>query len=66
MWKHYYRGGKLEPQLKQLAASMVYQWFTVLSKKYLNEAAINAIAADPRLIIHFSYASWNGEGWYLL
>jgi hypothetical protein len=64
LWKHYYRGGKLEPQLKQLAASMMYQWFTVLSKKYLNEAAINAIAADPRLIIHFSYASWNGEGWF--
>lgn len=63
-WKHYYRGGILEPKLKTLAARIMFKWFTVLAGKYLNQAAQEAIAADDRLILHFSYASWNGEGWF--
>ncbi len=63
-WKHYYRGGVLEPKLKRLTASMMYGWFSTLAGKYLSPAALSAIAADPRLILHMSYASWNGEGWF--
>lgn len=64
VWKYQYRGGKLEGQLKKLVASMMFKWFNYLSKKYILAASMDAIANDPRLIIHFSYASWNGEGWF--
>lgn len=63
-WKQYYRGGELEPQLKKLAAKIMYSWFLVLSAKYITPKAAQLIANDDRLIIHFSYASWNGEGWF--
>jgi hypothetical protein len=63
-WKHYYRGGILEPKLKLLTAKIMYQWFTELAGKYLNADAVAAIANDDRLILHFSYAAWNGEGFF--
>lgn len=58
------RGGKAGPELKELTAAIMYKWFTELSEKYLTHDSIEAIANDDRLIIHFSYASWNGEGWF--
>jgi hypothetical protein len=63
-WKHYYRGGILEPKLKALTARIMYQWFLELSAKYLTPASMKAIANDERLMIHFSYAAWNGQGWF--
>lgn len=63
-WKYQYRGGWLEPKLKPLAASIMYQWFLYLASKYLKETDLKAIANDDRLLIHFSYASWNGQGWF--
>lgn len=63
-WKHYDRGGLSGPKLKRLAATIMYQWFTELAAKYLTPAALQAVSEDPRLILHFSYASWNGEGWF--
>lgn len=63
-WRHYYRGGILEPKLKTLAARIMFRWFSHLAAKYLNQQAQEAIADDDRLILHFSYASWNGEGWF--
>lgn len=63
-WKHYYRGGLDGPKLKRLAATIMYGWFTELATKYLTPAALEAVAADPRLILHFSYAAWNGQGWF--
>jgi len=63
-WKHYYRGGPLEAKLRRLAAEIMFKWFLYLSLKYLNDRAVKAIGEDPRLMLHFSYASWNGEGWF--
>lgn len=63
-WKHYYRGGAQQPILKELCAKLMYQWFTELSKKYITHEAAQAIANDDRLIVHFSYAAWNGSGWF--
>lgn len=65
MWKHEYRGGTLEPKLKRLVATIMYKWFMKLFSKYVTPAAQAAVAKDDRLIIHFSYASWNGEGWFM-
>ena len=63
-WKHYSLGGSLNAPLKDLAGRIMYQWFNRLTAKYLIGNSIDKIAADDRLVIHFSYASWNGEGWF--
>ncbi len=64
LWKYNYRGGKLEQALKSLAASIMFKWFNHLAKKYILIGSMDEIANDPRLLAHFSYASWNGEGWF--
>lgn len=63
-WKWNYRGGSLEPQLTQLTGEMMYPHFMRLYNKYLTTASRNAVVDDQRLGFHFSYASWNGEGWF--
>ena len=64
-WAHYYiPQGDLGVKLKELAAKIMYRWFSALSKKYISKNAAAVIADDDRLILHFSYASWNGEGWF--
>ena len=63
-WKHYFMGGPLNAPLKGLAGKIMYQWFNHLAAKYLVGNSIDKISADDRLVIHFSYASWNGEGWF--
>lgn len=63
-WKYKYRGGKLEYRLKELASTIMFKWFNYLAKKYILVGSMDEIADDPRLLAHFSYASWNGEGWF--
>jgi hypothetical protein len=63
-WKHEYRGGEIESELKMLASVIMYKWFQYLAKKYILVGSLDEIENDERLIIHFSYASWNGEGWF--
>ena len=64
LWRYNYRAGKLELILKELAAKIMYKWFNYLAGKYILISSMDEIANDDRLIIHFSYASWNGEGWF--
>lgn len=63
-WKWNYMGGALAPKLRKLVGQMMYPAFMNLFNKYLSEDAQLAVANDPRLIIHFSYATWNGPGWF--
>jgi|CXWL01.1.fsa_nt_gi hypothetical protein len=63
-WKWNYMGGILGPTLRSLAGKIMYPHFMALFNKYLNTKAQQAVANDPRLVIHFSYASWNGPGWF--
>ena len=63
-WKYQYRGGKLEPRLKELTSIIMYKWFSYLAGKYILISSMDEIANDNRLIVHFIYASWNGEGWF--
>lgn len=63
-WPHYYKGGDLAPELRRLVASMMYKWFNSLYDRYVFEKGKEAIVNDPRLIVHFSYACWNGAGWF--
>lgn len=62
-WRHYFMGpADLQPQLKELAAKIMYRWFCELSSKYITPEAASVISSDPRLVLHFAYACWNGRG----
>lgn len=63
-WKWNYRGGSLEPELRTLAGKLMMPWFSYLYNKYLTKQAQSLVSQDSRLILHFAYASWNGEGWF--
>jgi len=64
LWKYQYRGGNLSSELKKLVSQMMFKWFTYLAEKYISATSMEVISNDSRLIIHFSYACWNGEGWF--
>ncbi len=61
-WPHYYKGGSHENELKRLAAEMMYSLFQRHFKKYLSPKAQKLVMKSDRIIAHFYYACWNGEG----
>lgn len=61
-WRWNYKGGQLEERLTNLAAKIIYDPFIRYSEKYLSPEARKIVASDPRLVFHFAYAVWNGEG----
>lgn len=63
-WKWNYRGGPLETKLQNLAGLIMLPWFNYLFNKYLSQTSQAIIVNDPALRLHFSYAAWNGEGWF--
>lgn len=50
--------------LQLLASKIMYDPFLTYSKAYLSQQARNIVFNDPRLLFHFSYAAWNGPGWF--
>ena len=63
-WKWNYLGGSLNGKLKDLASDVMYPSYVSNSKNYLTPEASKIVDSDPRLIFHFSYATWNGAGWF--
>lgn len=64
-WRYNYKpAAELGRQLRYLASLIMFKWFSYLAGKYILISSMDEIAADKRLLIHFSYASWNGEGWF--
>jgi hypothetical protein len=64
LWKWNYKGGELEPELKNLAAEMIQPLFLNLSKNYLSKKAIEIVNNNAFLLFHFIYATYNGSGWF--
>lgn len=64
IWKWNYKGGALNSTLKDLATKVMYPVYVKDSKNYLSDKAQAVVDSDPRLIFHFSYAGWNGPGWF--
>ena len=56
--------GIIGQRLKELASKIMYKWFSYLAGKYILISSMDEIANDDRLILHFSYASWNGQSWF--
>jgi hypothetical protein len=63
-WSWGYRGGTLEGKLRQLAGKIMEPKFNELFKQYVNPTAQQIIKEDDRLLFHFIYATWNGQGWF--
>ena len=66
IWRMYYIPSEpLRSELLNLASEMQFPLYVKYSDKYLTDVKTRAIVEnDPRLVFHFSYATWNGEGWF--
>ena len=64
LWKWNYLGGSLNTKLKDLASDVMYPVYIDNSNRYLSKEASKIVDSDPRLVFNFSYASWNGTGWF--
>lgn len=63
-WKYNYMGGQYHDELKNLARTIMYKWYSKLAGRYLTDKSLQAVDKDKRLQLHFSYAAWNGERWF--
>ena len=63
-WEWGYRGGALESQLRDLAGQIIYPTYVSNTKAYMTARAKAATEADGRLLFNFTYACWNGPGWF--
>ena len=63
-WKWNYRGGNLEDTLKTLASKIMKHQYDNNSKNYFSPELRKRVEANDRLLMHFSYASWNGPGYF--
>lgn len=64
VWKWNYKGGSLAPQLKQLVVDIMYPVYERNANRYLDPQTKAIVDNDNRLLFHFIYGSWNGEGWF--
>lgn len=63
-WNWLYRGGDLEPKLRELTGQIIKPQFEKLVDLYLTPEATALVNSDGRLLFHFIYATWNGSGWF--
>jgi hypothetical protein len=63
-WKWNYKGGQLEDTLKTLAAKIMKHQYDTNSQNYFSPELKKRVEANDRLLMHFSYASWNGPGFF--
>ncbi|NBW37461.1 MAG: hypothetical protein EBR30_21080 [Cytophagia bacterium] len=54
----------LKSGLKLVASKIMYKPFLDNANRYLTPQARNIVFNEPRLLFHFSYATWNGSGWF--
>jgi len=62
-WRWGYRGGELEDRLKSLAAKIMKHSYDRNAKNYFSDELKRRVEKNDRLLMHFSYASWNGP-WF--
>jgi hypothetical protein len=62
-WTYNYRGGDLEEKLKDLAAKIMFQQYEKNMSNYVKDPETkNRIEGNEGLLLHMSYATWNGPG----
>ena len=64
-WKWLYRGGDKEAELKDLAVKIMERSFNRNMSNYVKDNEVKQkILSNPGLLLHMSYASWNGPGFF--
>lgn len=63
-WKWNYKGGDKQERLTYLASSIIYEEFKKLSRIYFTSASLPIVMKSPELVFNFSYAVWNGAGFF--
>lgn len=64
-WVYNYRGGQLEERLKDLASKIMYQQYEKNMSNYIKDPETKErIEKNPGLLLHMSYATWNGPGFF--
>jgi len=61
-WKWNYKGGELEDKLKNLAAKVMKHYYDSNVSNYFSPELKKRVENNDRLLMHFSYGSWNGPG----
>ena len=57
-------GGELEVTLTNLAATMMEVVYSRNKKAYFDKETAAIVDSDNGLLFNFSYACWNGSGWF--
>ena len=63
-WTWGYKGGENEEKLKNLAAKIMKHSYDRNAKAYFTPELQKRVEANDRLLMHFSYACWNGPGYF--
>jgi hypothetical protein len=63
-WFHNYKGGDLEDTLKTLASKIMKNQYDINSNNYFSPELRKRVESNDRLLMHFSYACWNGPGYF--
>lgn len=63
-WKWNYMGGEYREKLTTLAAEMMKPRYDNFANKYLSAEAAEIVNNDEKLLFNFSYATWNGSGYF--
>ena len=64
-WKWNYKpSGALYDKLKQLCIDMMFVHFNNLKTTHLSIKSIPIVENNDRLLLHFTYAAWNGPGFF--
>jgi hypothetical protein len=63
-WFHNYKGGNLEDTLKNLASKIMKNQYDINSNNYFSPELRERVESNDRLLMHFSYACWNGPGYF--
>lgn len=63
-WTYNYKGGPLEDKLKTIAAKIMKGRYDSFANNYLTPEGKKVVESNPNLLLHFSYATWNGPGFF--
>ena len=63
-WTHGYKGGDKEAELRKLTIDIMKKNYERNASAYLTPELKKRVEKSPGLTLHFSYATWNGPGFF--
>lgn len=63
-WTHGFKGGDKEAELRKLAIDIMRKNYERNSSAYFTPELKKRVEKSPGLTLHFSYATWNGPGFF--